>query len=213
MNLWNETKSVPISREMIWSAYKKVRSNQGGAGVDHISIEEYDANRSKHLYKLWNRMSSGSYFPPAVKEVEIPKKDGKTRKLGIPTISDRVAQMVVKDYLEPRFEKIFSPTSFGYRSQKNAHQALRLVRENCRKTDWVIDLDIKGFFDNIDHEKLLKALEKHVSEKWCILYITRWLQTPVQTKSGDLLYKQGKGTPQGGVISPLLANLFLHYAI
>lgn len=213
MNLWNETKSVPISREMIWSAYKKVRSNQGGAGVDHISIEEYDANRSKHLYKLWNRMSSGSYFPPAVKEVEIPKKDGKTRKLGIPTISDRVAQMVVKDYLEPRFEKIFSPTSFGYRPQKNAHQALRLVRENCRKTDWVIDLDIKGFFDNIDHEKLLKALEKHVSEKWCILYITRWLQTPVQTKSGDLLYKQGKGTPQGGVISPLLANLFLHYAI
>ena len=143
MNLWNETKSVPISREMIWSAYKKVRSNQGGAGVDHISIEEYDANRSKHLYKLWNRMSSGSYFPPAVKEVEIPKKDGKTRKLGIPTISDRVAQMVVKDYLEPRFEKIFSPTSFGYRPQKNAHQALRLVRENCRKTDWVIDLDIK----------------------------------------------------------------------
>lgn len=213
MNLWNETKSVPISREMIWSAYKKVRSNQGGAGIDHISVEEYDAKRSKHLYKLWNRMSSGSYFPPAVKEVEIPKKDGKTRNLGIPTISDRVAQMVVKDYLEPRFEKIFSPNSFGYRPQKNAHQALSLVRENCRKTDWVIDLDIKGFFDNIDHEKLLKAVEKHVSEKWCILYITRWLQTPVQTKSGDLLYKQGKGTPQGGVISPLLANLFLHYAM
>ena len=212
-NLWNETKSVPISREMIWSAYKKVRSNQGGAGIDHISVEEYDAKRSKHLYKLWNRMSSGSYFPPAVKEVEIPKKDGKTRNLGIPTISDRVAQMVVKDYLEPRFEKIFSPNSFGYRPQKNAHQALSLVRENCRKTDWVIDLDIKGFFDNIDHEKLLKAVEKHVSEKWCILYITRWLQTPVQTKSGDLLYKQGKGTPQGGVISPLLANLFLHYAM
>ena len=213
MNLWNETKSIPISRQMVWAAYKKVRSNQGGAGVDQISMEEYDAKRSEHLYKLWNRMSSGSYFPPAVKEVEIPKKDGKVRKLGIPTISDRVGQMVIKDYLEPRFEKIFSPDSYGYRPDKNAHQALEAVRNNCRKTDWVIDLDIKGFFDNIDHVKLLKALEKHVSERWCLLYIQRWLTTPVQVKSGDLIYKQGKGTPQGGVISPLLANLFLHYAM
>jgi len=213
MNLWNETKSVPISRQMVWEAYKKVRSNQGGAGVDQISMEEYDAKRSEHLYKLWNRMASGSYFPPPVKEVEIPKKDGKVRKLGIPTISDRVGQMVIKDYLEPRFEKIFSPDSYGYRPDKNAHQALEAVRNNCRKTDWVIDLDIKGFFDNIDHVKLLKALEKHVRERWCLLYIQRWLTTPVQVKSGDLIYKQGKGTPQGGVISPLLANLFLHYAM
>lgn len=198
---------------MIWEAYKKVRSNQGSAGIDQVSMEEFDANRSKYLYKLWNRMSSGSYYPPPVKEVEIPKRDGKVRKLGIPTISDRVGQMVVKEYLEPRFEKIFSIHSYGYRPGKNAHQALEAVRQNCRKTDWVIDVDIKGFFDNINHEKLLKALEKHVSEKWCIMYIRRWLQTPVQTESGALIQKLSKGTPQGGVISPLLANLFLHYAM
>ena len=213
MNLWNETKSVPVSRPMVWEAYKKVRSNQGSAGVDQISMDEFDANRSKYLYKLWNRMASGSYFPPPVKEVEIAKKDGKIRKLGIPTISDRVAQMVVKEYIKPRFEKIFSSHSYGYRPNRNAHQALESVRENCRKTDWVIDLDIKGFFDNIDHDKLLLAIEKHVSEKWCILYIKRWLQMPVQTQSGELVQKQDKGTPQGGVISPLLANLVLHYAM
>ena len=213
MTLWNETKTVPISREMIWKAYKKVRSNQGGAGIDQISIEQYDVNRSKHLYKLWNRMASGSYFPPPVKEVEVSKQDGKIRKLGIPTISDRVGQMVVKDYLEPRFEKIFSPTSYGYRPNKNAHQAIEAVRANSRRADWVIDLDIKGFFDNINHEKLLKAIEQHVPEKWCQIYIKRWLTALVQTKSGELIEKQGKGTPQGGVISPLLANLFLHYAM
>ena len=213
MILWNETKSVPVSKEQVWLAYKKVRSNQGSAGIDQVSMEEFDADRSKHLYKLWNRMASGSYFPPPVKEVEIPKKDGKVRKLGVPTISDRVAQMVVKDYLEPRFEKIFSPHSYGYRPGKNAHQALAAVRENSRVLDWVIDLDIKGFFDNIDHTKLMLAIEKHVSEKWCLMYIKRWLTTPVQTKTGDLVQKQGKGTPQGGVLSPLLANLFLHYAM
>lgn len=213
MNLWNETKSVPISKQQIWLAYKKVKANQGSAGVDQISMEEFDANRSKHLYKLWNRLASGSYFPPPVKEVEIPKKDGKVRKLGIPTIGDRVAQMVVKEYLEARFEKIFSPNSYGYRPDRNAHQALEKVRQNCRKTDWVIDLDIKGFFDNIDHERLMLAVQKHVPEKWCLLYIQRWLTMPVQTKSGELIQKQGKGTPQGGVISPLLANLFLHYAM
>lgn len=213
MTLWNETKSVPISKEQVWLAYKKVRSNHGSAGVDQVSMEEFDAQLPQHLYKLWNRMASGSYFPPPVKEVEILKKDGKLRKLGVPTISDRVGQMVVKDYLEPRFEKIFRPHSYGYRPGKNAHQALAEVRANCRISDWVIDLDIKGFFDHIDHEKLLKAIEKQVPEKWCILYIKRWLQAPVQTKSGELIAKQGKGTPQGGVISPLLANLFLHYAM
>ena len=213
MNLWNETKSIPVSREMIWAAYKKVSANKGSAGVDQISMEEFDADRSKHLYKLWNRMASGSYFPPPVKEVEIPKKDGKIRKLGIPTIADRIGQMAIKDYLEPRFEKIFSSNSYGYRPNRNAHQALEQVRNNCRKTDWVIDLDIKGFFDNIDHRKLLLALEKHVTEKWCLMYIKRWLTAPVQKKSGELVQKQGKGTPQGGVISPLLANLFLHYAM
>jgi group II intron reverse transcriptase/maturase len=213
MNLWNETKSVPVSKEQVWFAYKKVRSNQGSAGVDQISMEEYDAERSKHLYKLWSRMASGCYFPPPVKEVEIPKKDGKVRKLVIPTINDRVAQMVIKDYLEPRFEQIFSPHSYGYRPNKDAHQALAAVRENVRMQDWAIDLDIKGFFDNIDHKKLMLALKKHVTEKWCIMYVERWLQTPVQTRTGKLVLKHGKGTPQGGVISPLLANLFLHYAI
>ena len=213
MTLWDETKSVSISRQMVWQAYKKVKANKGSAGVDSVNMEEFDANRSKHLYKLWNRMASGSYFPPPVKEVEIPKKDGKIRKLGIPTISDRVGQMVIKDYLEPRLEKIFSPNSYGYRPNKNAHQALASVRENCWKYDWVIDLDIKGFFDNIDHEKLMLAIEKHVPEKWACMYIKRWLSMHVMLKSGQIREKQGKGTPQGGVISPLLANLFLHYAL
>lgn len=196
---------------MIWEAYKKVRANKGSAGVDEVSMDEYDANRRKHLYKLWNRMASGSYFPPPVKEVEIPKKDGKVRKLGIPTISDRVAQMAIKMYIEPRFEAIFSENSYGYRPNKSAHQALEKVRENTRKNDWVIDLDIKGFFDNISHEKLMLAVEKHVPENWIKLYIKRWLEAPILKKSGELITKQGKGTPQGGVISPLLANLFLHY--
>lgn len=196
---------------MVWSAYKKVRANKGSAGVDAVSIAEFDANKVKHLYKLWNRMASGSYFPPPVKEVEIPKKDGKVRKLGVPTISDRIGQMVVKEYIEPRLEKIFSSNSYGYRPNKNAHQALESVRKNCWKTDWVIDLDIKGFFDNIDHDKLMLAVEKHVPENWARLYIRRWLAAPGLTKSGKLIVKQGKGTPQGGVISPLLANLFLHY--
>ena len=197
---------------MVWEAYKKVRANKGSAGIDNVSMEGFGANRAKYLYKLWNRMSSGSYFPPPVKEVEIPKKDGKVRKLGIPTISDRVGQMVVKMFIEPRLEKIFSNNSYGYRPNKNAHQALASVRKNCWKTDWVIDLDIKGFFDNIDHAKLMIAVEKHVPENWVRLYIQRWLEMPVLTKSGELIQKQGKGTPQGGVISPLLANLFLHYA-
>ncbi len=213
MNLWNETKSIPISRQEIWTAYKKVRSNNGSAGVDALSMKDYNANRSKQLYKLWNRMASGSYFPPPVKEVEILKKDGKVRKLGIPTISDRVGQMAIKMVLEPRLEKIFSNNSYGYRPNKNAHQALSEVRKNCRKTDWVIDLDIKGFFDNIDHNKLMLAVNKHVPEKWIRIYIERWLKAPKLTKSGNLITNQGKGTPQGGVISPLLANLYLHYAL
>lgn len=197
---------------MVWEAYQRVRSNQGSAGIDAISMQEFDANRSKHLYKLWNRMASGSYFPPPVKEVEIPKKGGSIRKLGIPTISDRVGQMVVKMFVEPRLEAIFSPNSYGYRPKRNAHQALSKVRENCWKHNWVIDLDIKGFFDNIDHNKLMLAVEKHVPENWVKFYVKRWLEASVVTKSGELIEKQGKGTPQGGVISPLLANLFLHYA-
>ncbi|CAN5124804.1 group II intron reverse transcriptase/maturase [soil metagenome] len=197
---------------MVWEAYQKVRSNKGSAGIDAIGMQEFDADRSRHLYKLWNRMASGSYFPPPVKEVGIAKKDGSIRKLGIPTISDRVGQMVVKMFIEPRLEAVFSPNSYGYRPKRNAHQALTKVRENCWKQNWVIDLDIKGFFDNINHNKLMLAVEKHVPENWVRFYIKRWLEAPVVTVAGELIQKQGKGTPQGGVISPLLANLFLHYA-
>ena len=198
---------------MIWEAYKQVKANRGGAGIDGISLEIFETKLKLNLYKLWNRMASGSYFPPAVKEVEIPKKDGKVRKLGIPTISDRIGQMVIKNYIEPRLEKEFSPNSFGYRPGKSAHQALHQVRKNCWKTNWVIDMDIKGFFDNIDHSKLMLAVDKHIPENWVKIYIKRWLECTVKTKTGQLIYKNGKGTPQGGVISPLLANLFLHYGL
>lgn len=208
----SETKPIPVTKPMVWGAYKKVKANRGSAGIDGESLKQFEENLSNNLYKLWNRLSSGSYLPPPVKEVEIPKADGKTRKLGIPTVGDRVAQMVIKDYLEPRMEAIFHEDSYGYRPNKSAHDALRKARRNCWLFNWVIDIDIKGFFDNIDHEKLLLAIDKHVGEKWAKMYITRWLTAPVQKANGELVYKQGKGTPQGGVISPLLANLFLHYA-
>lgn len=208
----SETKPIPVSKRMVWEAYKKVKANQGAAGVDGENLTMFEERLADNLYKVWNRLSSGTYFPPPVKEVEIPKADGKTRKLGIPTVGDRVAQMVVKDYLEPRMEAIFHESSFGYRPKRNAHDALTKARRNCWLFNWVIDLDIKGFFDNIDHEKLLLAVGKHVEEKWVIMYIKRWLTAPVQNKGGVLMAKQGRGTPQGGVISPLLANLFLHYA-
>lgn len=208
-----KSKSLPVSKTMVWQAYKKVKANKGSAGIDGISLEQFEEKLEDNLYKIWNRMASGSYFPPAVKEVEIPKKDGKVRKLGIPTVADRIAQMVIKDLVEGRFEHLFSPNSYGYRPLKRAHQALEAVKQNVRKYSWVIDLDIKGFFDNIDHELLMKAVERHVTEKWIKMYIRRWLEMPVQTKTGELIYKEGKGTPQGGVISPLLANLFLHYVL
>jgi RNA-directed DNA polymerase len=178
--------------------------------VDRIDFEKFESNLENNLYTLWNRLSSGSYMPPAVLRVEIPKSDGGIRQLGIPTIADRVAQMVVKDYLEPKLEKIFHNDSYGYRPNKSAHQALEATRKRCWQYPFVLDLDIKGFFDNIDHELMIKALELHTDTKWEMLYIKRWLVAPVQTKDG--LLERNKGTPQGGVISPLLANLFLHYA-
>jgi RNA-directed DNA polymerase len=162
-----------------------VRANKGSAGIDEISMKEFDANKRKHLYKLWNRMASGSYFPPPVKEVEIAKKDGNIRNLRVPKISNRVGQMVVKMFIEPKLETIFSPNSYGYRPKRNAHQALSNVRENCWKHDWVIDIDIKGFFDNINHHKLMIAVEKHVPENWVKLYIKRWLEAPVITISQE----------------------------
>ena len=160
---------------------------------------------------MWNRLSSGSYFPPAVKEHEIDKSDGKKRKLGIPTVEDRIAQQVIKDYLETRFENIFHENSYGYRPNRNAHQALSSVSENVRQHAWVIDLDIKSFFDTVSHEKLMLSLDKHVEEKWVKMYIKRWLEAPIVRTDGSITHRMGMGTPQGGVISPLLANLYLHY--
>lgn len=205
------TKSVPITKQMVWESYKKVRSNKGSAGIDQETIEMYEERLGDNLYILWNRMSSGCYFPPPVLEVEIPKEDKRKRKLGIPTVNDRVAQQVLKSYLEPRLEAEFSDHSYGYRPLRSAHGAVAEVRKNIRKYKWVIDMDITGFFDNMSHELLLKVIERHVGEKWAKMYIRRWLEAPIEDKSGNKRYRKGKGTPQGGVISPLLANLFLHY--
>jgi group II intron reverse transcriptase/maturase len=208
-----ESKTVPITKEMVRNAYKKVKSNQGSAGVDRESLEMYQANLLKNLYQLWNRLSSGSYFPQPVREVEIPKATGGKRKLGIPTVSDRIAQEVLRSYLEPRLESQFHEHSYGYRPLKSAHQAVLQVQENVRKYAWVIDMDIKSFFDEVDHVLLMKALDKHVEEKWVKMYIKRWLECPSQSADGTLTTKEGKGTPQGGVISPLLSNLYLHYTL
>jgi len=208
-----QTKSVPITKEMVWASYKRVKSNGGSAGVDQQSLADFDKVRSKELYKLWNRLASGSYFAPAIKRVTIPKSGGKTRPLGIPTVSDRIAQQVVKTYLEPRLEAVFVENSYGYRPDKNAHTAIGKVQQNVRRYSWVVDLDIQEFFENVSHELLIKALERHVSEKWVIMYIKRWLEAPVQLEDGTIKESTGKGTPQGGVISPLLANLYLHYCV
>ena len=209
---FEKTKSLPITKEMVREAYLQVRRKGKSAGVDNLSMSQYDLQRHRHLYKVWNRLASGSYFPPPVLQVEIPKKNGSVRQLGIPTISDRVAQTVIKNQIEERLEKIFHPQSYGYRPKRSAHQALDQVRKNCWKYDWVIDLDIKNFFDDIDHDKLLKALGKHVEEKWVLRYIERWLKAPLKNRKGEIIARTN-GTPQGGVISPLLANLFLHYTL
>ncbi len=207
----SKLKSQPISKHMVWEAYHKVKSNRGGAGIDGVTFKEFDSNLGDNLFKIWNRLASGSYFPPAVKEVGIPKKDGSKRMLGIPTISDRISQMVVKIYLEPRFEKLFHNDSYGYRPNRNAHMALEKAQKMSWRFAWVIDMDIKGFFDTINHELLMKAVRKHVSENWCLIYIDRWLNAKIFKENGELLDRD-LGTPQGGVISPLLANIFLHYA-
>jgi RNA-directed DNA polymerase len=211
MTKMERTKSQAISKRMVWDAYKLVKANKGASGVDGIGWDEFDSNLSKNLYKLWNRMASGSYFPKGVKEVLIDKGGGKTRSLGIPTITDRIAQKVVSEYLEPRLEEIFHDSSYGYRPGRSQHQALARTRENCFKYGWVIDLDIKGFFDNLNHDSLLKLVNHHAPEKWVVMYITRWLKAEVFRNNGQIELNE-LGTPQGGVISPLLANLFLHYA-
>jgi RNA-directed DNA polymerase len=207
----SEAKPFSISKQEVWEAYQKVKANHGAAGVDGQSIAEFETRVKDNLYRLWNRMSSGSYFPPPVRTVTIPKADGGERKLGIPTVSDRIAQMVVKSRLEPVVDPLFHPDSYGYRPGKSALEAVGQTRQRCWKLDWVIDLDIKGFFDNIDHDLLMRAVKKHAKEKWVVLDIERWLKAPAQAEDGHVT-ERGKGTPQGGVVSPLLANLFLHYA-
>jgi RNA-directed DNA polymerase len=207
----SEARPFSISKRLVWEAYKRVKANDGAAGVDGQTIEEFEEDLVNNLFKLWNRMSSGSYFPKPVRRVEIPKDDGGMRPLGIPTVADRIAQTVVKQILEPELEKYFHPDSYGYRPGKSAQEAVGVARQRCWRYDWVLDLDIKGFFDAIDHELLMRAVRKHTDCKWVVLYIERWLKAPVQMLDGTLCSRE-KGTPQGGVISPLLANLFLHYA-
>jgi group II intron reverse transcriptase/maturase len=189
-----------------------VKANRGAAGIDGESIEEFEGNLKGNLYKLWNRMSSGSYFPPAVRMVEIPKPDGQgVRILGVPTVADRVGQTVAKMYLEPEVEPMFHPDSYGYRPGRSALQAVGVCRERCWRKDWVIDLDIKGFFDTLDHELIMRTVRRHTDVKWIHLYAERWLRAPLQGKDGTLVERH-RGSPQGSAISPLLANLFMHYA-
>ena len=203
-------KPFSIDKKRVYEAYKAVKSNAGSAGVDEQTIEQFEADLQNNLYKLWNRMSSGSYFPPPVRAVSIPKKTGGQRILGVPTVADRVAQMVVKQHIEPELDPVFLADSYGYRLRKSALDAVGVTRQRCWKYDWVLEFDIKGLFDNIDHELLLRAVRKHVTCKWALLYIERWLTAPMEHEDGTKAERKS-GTPQGGVVSPILSNLFLHY--
>lgn len=204
-----EIKSQPITRAMVWQAYKKVRANKGSGGIDNMNWEFLDKNLSTQLYKLWNRLTSGSYFPKPVKEVAIKKKQGGERKLGIPILLDRIAQQVVKTRLEQKVEPLFHNSSYGYRPSRSCHQAVAQAERNSFNHDFVIDLDIKSFFDTIDHELLMKAVRFYCQEKWILLYVERWLKSGIVQQDGNQIDRLS-GTPQGGVISPLLANIFMH---
>lgn len=205
-------KAFDISKREVMEAWERVRSNKGAPGVDGCSIEEFEKDLRGNLYKIWNRMSSGSYFPPPVLAVEIPKPHGGgTRVLGVPTVADRVAQTVVAARLEKTVEPIFHPDSYGYRPRRSALDAVATCRQRCWKTDWVIDLDIQKFFDSVPWDLVVKAVEAHTDQRWVVLYVTRWLHAPIQTSSGELRPRE-RGTPQGSAVSPVLANLFLHYA-
>ena len=207
----NEAKPFCISKKEVWEAYQRVKANKGAAGTDGQTIEGFERNLKRNLYKIWNRMSSGSYFPPPIRTVKIPKKSGGERSLGIPTVADRIAQQVVKARLEPEMDPGFHADSYGYRPGKSALDAVSQARRRCWRYDWVLDLDIKAFFDNLDQSLLLRAVKKHALQRWMVIYIERWLKAPVLEEDGRLIPRE-KGTPQGGVASPLLANLFLHYA-
>jgi len=211
MTMRTTDKPFKITKKQVYEAYKAVKSNHGAAGVDKETIEQFEADLKGNLYKLWNRMSSGSYFPPPVRAVSIPKKSGGERILGVPTVADRVAQTVVKQLIEPDLDAIFLADSYGYRPGKSALDAIGVTRARCWKYDWVLELDIKGLFDNIDHELLLRAVRKHVQCRWALLYIERWLRAPMEREDGTNV-ERTRGTPQGGVVSPILANLYMHYA-
>ena len=204
------TKPFRISKESVWQAYLKVKSNGGNAGVDGVSLEEFEGNLKNNLYKIWNRLASGSYFPPPVKGVYIPKKSGGMRLLGVPCISDRIAQTVIKQQVEPTLEQIFDQDSYGYRPKKSALDAVAITRKRCWRHDWVVEFDIVGLFDNISHDLVLKALRHHCDIDWILLYVQRWLEAPISVNGNEI--ERNQGTPQGGVVSPVLANLFLHYA-
>jgi len=203
-------RSYDISKQVVWQAYQRVKANKGAAGIDGQTIEDFEQGLKGHLYKIWNRLTSGSYLPPAVMAVTIPKRSGGARVLGIPTLSDRIAQTVVKMHLEPSLEPCFHEDSYGYRPGKSAIQAVSKTRQRCRRYGWLYEFDIKGAFDNIDHALLMRALKKHTDSEWVLLYIERWLTAPMQHPDG-VIEQRSRGTPQGGVISPLLMNLFLHY--
>ena len=205
-------KSFVISKRLVWEAWRRVKANRGAAGVDEESILAFEANLKANLYKVWNRMSSGSYVPPPVRAVEIPKKSGGSRMLGVPTVADRVAQTVAYLSLEPDVEPVFHPDSYGYRPGRSAHDALGKCRQRCWRYDWVLDLDLKSFFDSLDHSLVLKMVAHHTNLRWILLYVERWLKAPLQLEDGTLTQRDC-GSPQGSAISPVLANLFLHYAL
>jgi RNA-directed DNA polymerase len=204
-------KSFEISKRAVWEAYRRVKANKGAAGVDEQSITEFERNLKGNLYKLWNRLSSGSYFPPPVRAVQIPKRDGSPRLLGVPTVADRIAQTVVRGYLEPGVEPFFHPDSYGYRPGRSALDAVGVCRERCWRNNWVLDMDIRAFFDSVPHDLVLRAVAAHTDQRWILLYVERWLKAPLQREDGSLV-ERDRGTPQGSAISPLLANMFLHYA-
>lgn len=207
-----QDKPFQIDKMVVWEAFQRVKANKGGAGVDEQSIAEFEQDLQSNLYRVWNRLSSGSYFPLPVKAVEIPKAGGKgVRVLGVPTVADRIAQTVVRMYLEPKVEPAFHPDSYGYRPGKSALDAVGTCRQRCWRADWVIDLDIRAFFDTVPHDLVLKAVAHHTDQRWILLYVQRWLQAPLQQADGTLVIRD-RGTPQGSAISPLLANLFMHYA-
>src|SRR5260370_14371532 len=187
MNVLERAKPYNIPKQEVWEAYKQVKANRGAAGVDAQSIADFEENLAKNLYKIWNRMSSGSYFPPPVRGVEIPKANGGTRLLGIPTVADRIAQMVVKRFFEPILEPHFHADSYGYRPGKSAKDALGVARQRCWRYDWVVDLDIRAFFDTIDHKLLMRAVRKHTTCAWAVLYIERWLKAPMPRNNGDII--------------------------